>query len=201
VAVLIAQGGQDGNQGCYRVRGRSAVLTRVQFTGGGRHLHVHVHHSTQSSGQGGLPHPHVPGVLDEDRIGGEFLRVLLHVLLQPGGALLLGSFDHHGERDGDLSGGQQGAQCGQLGDDAAFAVGGAAAVVATLVLGQGERIGAPVAGVGGGLDVVVGVEQHPGRAGRAVVVADDGVASIGRGDQAGVLQAEIGKSRTDPFGS
>src|SRR5699024_11751174 len=153
VAVRIAQRAQDGNQGCYRVRGRSAVLARVQFTGGGLHLHVHVHHSTQSGGQGGLSHPHVAGVLDEDRIGGEFLRVLLHVLLQPGGALLLGSFDHHGERDGDLSGGQQGAQCGQMGDDAAFAVGGAAAVVATLVLGQGERIGAPVAGVGGGLDV------------------------------------------------
>src|SRR5699024_11471016 len=48
-----------------------------------------------------------------------------------------------------------------------------------------DVVGCPLLGRGG-LDVVVGVQQYPGRTGRALVVGNDRIGAIGGGHQLGV---------------
>ena len=78
--------------------------------------------------------------------------------LEPAGALLLGSLDDQLQVDRDVV--AERAQGGEVHDDVALAVGGAAAVPAAVDLGQLERRGAPGGVVERRLHVVVGVEQH-----------------------------------------
>ena len=82
------------------------------------------------------------------------------------------------------------AQRGQVHDDAALAVGGAAAVPAAVALGQLERRGAPGGLVQRRLHVVVGVEQHGRGAGRGRAGAVDRLGAVG-----GVVQARRPGSR------
>ncbi len=86
------------------------------------------------------------------------------------GADLLLALDEH--RDAHREVVAEDPQRAEVGHDAGLVVGGAAAVEPVAALGGLERRAVPVGVVVLGLHVVVGVEQHRGRAVRAGLVGD-----------------------------
>ena len=132
----------------------------------------------QAHGRGRDADGGVAGVADQDRVGAQQVGVLRDEVLEPAGALLLRALDDQLEVDRHVV--AERAQRGQVHDDVALAVGGAAAVPAAVDLGQLERRGPPGVLVERRLHVVVGVEQH----GRGVRVgarpgADHRLAAVG----------------------
>ncbi len=157
----------------------------------------HVRQTAQRGGGGGDADGGVPGVADQQRVGVQLAGVRRYVGLQSAGALLLRAL--HDQLEADRQVVAEGPQRGEVHDDVALAVGGAAPVPAAVALGELERRGGPGGVVERRLDVVVGVEQDGRRAGRRRAVAHHGVAAVRGLLQVDVAQSGLGEGRRDPL--
>lgn len=140
----------------------------------------------------------VARVAHQESVRGELLGMLGDVLLQAAGALFLGAFRDEPDTDGEVV-----AECPQRGevhDDVALAVRGAAPVPASVAFGEREGLGGPGGVVERRLDVVVAVEQDGGGAGRGRPVAEYGMTAVRGRREVDVLQTRLGEGVDDPLG-
>ncbi len=121
-----------------------------------------------------------------------------HVGLQAAGALLLRAL--HDQLQADRQVVAEGPQRGEVHDDVALAVGGAAPVPAAVALGQLEGGAQPLVLGQRRLDVVVRVEQDGRGAGRAGQLGVDGLGAVGGVEQSDTGQAFGGEGVGDPVG-
>ena len=136
----------------------------------------------------GTPTAKLPHVRHQDRVGLQQVSVGRDEGFQAAGALFLGALGDQLDPDGKVT--IKSAQGGEMRDDVALAVGGAAPVPASVALGELEYRGFPcrAGGVQRRLHVVVAVQQDRGSAVGRRDVPEDGGMAVGRGFQPRVVQ-------------
>ncbi len=177
-AVLVVEGGDQAGDLGGGVGDGAAERSRVDVLGGSVQLDLALGEAAHAGADGrGVLVPHA-GVGDDHRVGGEPVRVLLGQGPEVRGAGLLLALDQQLEVDGGggaAGRGEVGADPERVEEHLALVVGRAASVHPAVADHRFERVGGPAVLAGGGLHVVVAVDQD------------------GRG--AGVLARPLGEDR------
>jgi hypothetical protein len=143
----------------------------------------------------------VAGVGHDDDVRGEPLGLRRHQPLQPAGRHLLRALADQGQLNRppavDLA---ERPQRREVHDEIPLAVGGPPRIPAPVLLGQRPRVRGPRRELAGRLHVVVRVEQHSRRPGRAVCASQHHDAAVVGLDQLDVAHAELPAQRRHQLG-
>ncbi len=164
--VVVVQGGDQAGGGGGRVGHGAAEGAGVDVLLGAVQPDLALGEAAHTGAHGGgVLGPHA-GVGHDHRVGGEPVRVLFDERTEVRGAGFLLALDQQLQvdgRGGAAGGGQVGAHAEGVEEDLALVVGRTARVEAVVADDGLEGVAVPAVLTGGGLHVVMAVDQHGGR--------------------------------------